>query len=924
VSILSNVLLITVDDLNYDSVGCFGCQVDDITPNIDKLASEGVRFNNSHVTIAVCQPSRSVLLTGRYPHHNGARGFEEIDASVTTLTQVLHREGFLNGIIGKEDHVAPKEKFFWDEYVQTYCEEEGWGRSPEVYYDKVKQFLTRAREEGKSFFLMANSHDPHRPYVGADDEMFYFGHHTTADRIYTPEEITVPGCLPDLPDVRKELAQYFSSVHRGDQIVGKILQALDDMGYRDDTLVLFLSDNGMALPYAKTNCYLNSTKSPYIMRWPGRIPAGSVSDALVSGIDFTPTVLDVLGIEPIVDADGRSMKHTIMEGAEQYDDIFTLFFKTNNNHITHRALHFPMRCVQNKRFAYIFNAWSDGETTFLNESTEGLTFKAMEKAAETDSYIRHRVDFFKYRVTEELYDYVTDPHAKNNLIEKQEYIRCSAADLKTSDGRKKTMKLDFEYGHGLMSAELPDSTEVFIPGETVADPPCLPQDWDVLYNETVRTLREPLDMPPLRELAAPGKTAVIVIPDIVKGGCQPTSHRKVAIRACLDELYAGGVEKQDVLLMISNGLHPRATVAEMRQILGEELFNEFYYTGQITSHDSEDAANMVDLGHTHRGDPVLMNRYVFECDIPILIGHCQGNPYGGYSGGYKHCTTGITHWRSIASHHVPEVMHRPDFAPVSGHSLMRTKFDEIGMYMEEKMGHRFFCCDAVLDTYSRQIEIWSGYAYEVQKASWPMGNRRTYIPFAKEKYDVMVFGMPQNFHYGDGMGTNPIQMMQALSAQVIRHKRVMKDNCVIICSSICNGYFHDERWPYLRELYEMFQHDHMNILPDMNRYGEYFATNEEYIRKYRFANAFHPFHGFSMMSCGHIAEMNTSAIYIVGAQEPGIARGMGLKTRATFEEALADAKKKLVGSDPRILALPKTFKVGAVHLCMADDDLKTV
>mgnify|MGYP000003731744 FL=1 len=355
-SILSNVLLITVDDLNYDSVGCFGCQVDDITPNIDKLASEGVRFNNSHVTIAVCQPSRSVLLTGRYPHHNGARGFEEIDASVTTLTQVLHREGFLNGIIGKEDHVAPKEKFFWDEYVQTYCEEEGWGRSPEVYYDKVKQFLTRAREEGKPFFLMANSHDPHRPYVGADDEMFYFGHHPTADRIYTPEEITVPGCLPDLPDVRKELAQYFSSVHRGDQIVGKILQALDDMGYRDDTLVLFLSDNGMALPYAKTNCYLNSTKSPYIMRWPGRIPAGSVSDALVSGIDFTPTVLDVLGIEPIVDADGRSMKHMIMEGAEQYDDIFTLFFKTNNNHITHRALHFPMRCVQNKRFCNgIFN-----------------------------------------------------------------------------------------------------------------------------------------------------------------------------------------------------------------------------------------------------------------------------------------------------------------------------------------------------------------------------------------------------------------------------------------------------------------------------------------------------------------------------------------------------------------------------------------
>ena len=114
----------------------------------------------------------------------------------------------------------------------------------------------------------------------------------------------------------------------------------------------------------------------------------------------------------------------------------------------------------------------------------------------------------------------------------------------------------------------------------------------------------------------------------------------------------------------------------------------------------------------------------------------------------------------------------------------------------------------------------------------------------------------------------------------------------------------------------MFQHDYMNVLPDMNRYGEYFATNEEYIRKYRFANAFHPFHGFSMMSSAHIAEMNTSAIYIVGAQEPGIARSMGLKTRETVEEALEDAKKKYVGEHPNILALPKTFKTAAVHLCM--------
>ncbi len=182
----------------------------------------------------------------------------------------------------------------------------------------------------------------------------------------------------------------------------------------------------------------------------------------------------------------------------------------------------------------------------------------------------------------------------------------------------------------------------------------------------------------------------------------------------------------------------------------------------------------------------------------------------------------------------------------------------------------------------------------------------------------MVFGMPQFFHYADGMGTNPIMLMQALSAQVIRHKRVMSDNCVIICASLCNGYFNDPMWPYIREMYDDFQHDKMNVLPDMNRLGEYYATNEEYIRQYRFANAFHPFHGFSMISCGHIAEKNTSAIYLVGAQEPGYARGMGLKTRATIEEALEDACRKFVGPNPNILALPLAFKTTAVHLCMKD------
>lgn len=478
------------------------------------------------------------------------------------------------------------------------------------------------------------------------------------------------------------------------------------------------------------------------------------------------------------------------------------------------------------------------------------------------------------------------------------------------------MKIAFEYGHGFKEANLPDYTDVFIPGETVKDPECIPEE--LLIEKTRESIQNPMGLPPIKDQVKQGSKVTIVFPDRVKGGEQPTAHRKLSIKLILEELYHAGVRKEDILLICSNGLHRKNTEKEIRGVLGDELYFEFAPSGQIINHDSEDYDHLIDLGRTPQGDPVIMNKYVYDSDLAILIGHTQGNPYGGYSGGYKHAATGITHWKSIASHHVPKVMHRPDFVPVNNSSMMRHKFDEIGSYMEECMGKKFFVCDAVLDTKSRQIEINSGAADAVQEKAWIVGNQRTYVPFAEKKYDVVVFGMPQFFHYGDGMGTNPIMLMQALSAQVIRHKRILSDNCVFICASQCNGYFNEKLWPYLPELFQLFQ-DAGDVLPDINQYGEYFATNEEYIRQYRYAHAFHPFHGFSMISCAHLAEKNTAAIYLVGAEKPGLARAMGLKTRATFEEALEDAMKKYVGPNPNILALPKTFTTAAVHLMMKED-----
>ncbi len=253
------------------------------------------------------------------------------------------------------------------------------------------------------------------------------------------------------------------------------------------------------------------------------------------------------------------------------------------------------------------------------------------------------------------------------------------------------MKINFEYGPGSLPAELPDNTDIFIPGETVADPPCLEDP----YQATLDSILNPIGMPPISEVAKPGKKAVIIFPDRVKGGFQATSHRKTSIPIIIDELLKGGVRKEDIKLICSNGLHRKNTPAEIKSLLDEKTFTEFWHTRQIVNHDSEDWDNLVDLGYDKMGNRVIMNKEVFEADIPILIGHTLGNPYGGYSGGYKHCATGITHWKSIACHHIPSVMHKNDFTPVSRHSEMRQRFNSIGEYMEEKMGKKYFVCDAV-------------------------------------------------------------------------------------------------------------------------------------------------------------------------------------------------------------------------------------
>jgi len=419
---LPNILFVTADDLAYNSVGAFGCNVANITPNIDALASQGMRFIHAHVNTAVCQPCRQSWLTGRFPHNNGAEGFEPIDDDVPTLPELLKNKGYINGILGKEIHHQPVERFFWD-YIPFKTEvdsvwRKGHSRNPGLFYRYSIRFFKMAKDQNKPFFFIANSHDPHRPFVGSRNDTLTWGDNMPpVTRQFTPDEIEILGYLPDIEKVRKEVAQYYGSVYRCDQNIGAVIKALRESGLEENTLVIFLSDHGASFPFSKAQCYLNSTKTPLIVIWPGNITPGSVdSTHFVTGIDLMPTIMEIVGIPLVPKLDGRSFLPLLQNEKQRNRDFaYTTFYQIS------ARIRYPMRCIQNKDFGYIYNFWSDHQLEIRGDATSGLTWRAMIEAAETDPEIAKRVELFKYRVPEEFYNFKEDPDGLNNLIDDPAY-----------------------------------------------------------------------------------------------------------------------------------------------------------------------------------------------------------------------------------------------------------------------------------------------------------------------------------------------------------------------------------------------------------------------------------------------------------------------------------------------------------------------
>lgn len=462
-----------------------------------------------------------------------------------------------------------------------------------------------------------------------------------------------------------------------------------------------------------------------------------------------------------------------------------------------------------------------------------------------------------------------------------------------------------EYGDSWMDVEVPDDAVVVRERETFEEPPAL----DDPVAATRQALAEPLGTEPLRKLAGPGSKVTIAFPDRVKGGTHATAHRRVAIPLILEELAAAGVDERDVRLVCAIGLHRKNRIDEFESYLGHDLVRRFRGK-RLTNHDPEDPDGVVEVGETSRGDVAEVNRAVVDADLSIMLGHTMGNPYGGYSGGYKMPCTGLTTWRSIGAHHTPGTMHRPDFLPASTHSRFREQLTEIGQVIESAMPAPFFAVDAVLRGDAKQLDVRAGVAAEVERAAWPAAAGRTEVELDGGRADVLVLGMPRSFHYGPGMGSNPILMLQAIGSAIVRNADALNPGAVVICASVCDGWFNDEWFPSYRETYELFQR--CTSVDEMARYEEDMANRPDYVHKFRYAFGYHPFHAFSMLYMGGIALNFSRAVYIAGAKAPGFARGMGCIPVNTFADAVQHAERH-VGANPKMLVVPELSRP-AVHV----------
>ena len=402
-----SVLLIIADDQGLD-LGCYG-NAAIRTPNLDLLAAAGVRFTHGFSTVSSCSPSRSVIYTGLYNHTNGQYGLAHDTHNqhtfdwVAPLPRLLKAAGYATGIVGKM-HVKPEPLYGFDYHVEG--REIAGNRDVAAMARKAGEFL--AAQRGRPFFLVIGYGDPHRDAKGFANLREYAGVKRT---VYDPGAVRVPYHLPDWPEVRADLAAYYEAVSRLDAGVGLLMKELESSGRKDETLVIYASDNGIPFPGAKTTLYDSGIRLPLIVVSPELRRRGTTNDALASWVDLTPTILDWAGAQGPsgYQLPGRSLLPILSEEHPRgWDEV-------NASHTFHQiTMYYPMRAVRTRRHKYILNLAHELPYPQASDILDSPSWKAMAARRPEKMGSRPWSAYFQ-RPREELYDLEKDPNELHNI-----------------------------------------------------------------------------------------------------------------------------------------------------------------------------------------------------------------------------------------------------------------------------------------------------------------------------------------------------------------------------------------------------------------------------------------------------------------------------------------------------------------------------
>lgn len=452
-----NVVFIITDD-ESPTLGCYGDPVA-VTPAIDAIAADGTRFNNAFATTASCSASRSVVMSGLHNHRNGQYGHQHAYHKFSSwhnvvslaLPRVMANAGYRTGQCGKY-HVAPEEVFRFEDYIK------GNGRNAVEMADNCKAFITDATDD-KPFFLYFATSDPHRGggkdnTSGRELKPDLFGNKANdgafpgVDEVfYKPEDVVIPHFLSDTPETREELAQYYQSCSRIDQGVARLVQILKESGLFEKTLIVFTADHGMAFAGGKTTVYEGGLKVPFIVRNPYVENRGVVSNAMISHIDITPSLLDFAGglntktnapknwVDPnkywkqreYADRDNRGPRDlrsyqgkswvSILgdANATHWDTIFA-------SHTFHEIqMYYPMRVVRDGKYKLIWNIAHQLPYPFASDLWAASSWQAQFRTSLDAPYGTKTVGQYINRPKFELYDIQKDPHESKNLATDRDY-----------------------------------------------------------------------------------------------------------------------------------------------------------------------------------------------------------------------------------------------------------------------------------------------------------------------------------------------------------------------------------------------------------------------------------------------------------------------------------------------------------------------